>query len=197
MLQTGLIILGLANVSESLALFFWIYFAQRGEPMLGAVALLLGLLVERISVYMTIKQVFGENPPHKTLIPTLAATAVMEAVSWLGWMMLVDAIGGVAGHLIGFVVFSAVTVVVHSIQGGYIVQMGAFDFVRDRKTIIFSILEAAAGAALLILYRADQPFLAAVVLFVGISVEHYIQSTKLADVPGLLDKARGQHLPIA
>jgi hypothetical protein len=47
MLPSGLMIIGLANVSESLGLFFWIYFAERGDPLAGGLALLIGLLIER------------------------------------------------------------------------------------------------------------------------------------------------------
>ncbi|MDX1993334.1 MAG: hypothetical protein SF029_13155 [bacterium] len=196
-MNNGLFILGLANVAESLGVFWWIWLAERGQGALGLVVLVSALATERVSVFLTIKQLYGENPPQRNIAPTLFGTAVLEMLMWGSWLFLVDAIGGNAGHIIGFLVFIVTNLLVHSVQAAFVLQTPLLYFVSNTKTIVFSIIEAAAGAAFLLLFRGDQVLLGAAVLFIAISIEHLIQASLLEDVPDLIERAKGKRLPVA
>jgi|GEM_PF-3147049 len=180
----GLLIIPVATIAEVTGVFLWIALteANPSKAALGLLALIIGLEIERITVYMTLVQVFGPKPPHKNAVPILFATGFLEAAAWLAWLAIVNAIGGTAGHLIGLVLFSVLTLVVHSVQMAWFAKLPSFYFVPDPKSIIFSIIEAGAGFLLLLLYRDGQHVLGAIAILVCISIEHVMMATKVDDV---------------
>lgn len=183
----GLLIIPIATIAEVTGVFLWIAFTEAtpSRAALGVLALIIGLQIERITVYMTLVQVFGPKPPHKNAGPILFATGFLEAASWLVWLAIVNAIGDgdtTAGHLIGFAIFSVLTLVVHSVQMAWFAKLPPFYFVADPKSIIFSIIEAGAGFVLLLLYRDGQHVLGAIAILVCISIEHVMMATKVEDV---------------
>ena len=185
--QNGLLILAIATVSEFAGLFLWVELVDENKILLGILAVFIGLLLERISVKMTLDSTYGANPPHPNILFNLVLSAVLETVSWLIWLFLADE---VIGPEWAAVVFAGTTLALHSYQIGYFKRIGIFAYVTDPTTIVFSVLEAITAYFWLSLARDERTLLAAVVLFAGLTIEHIIQGFALAAKPGELQSVK-------
>ena len=184
---SGLLILAIATATEFAGLFLWVELVDQNKFALGILAVFIGLLLERISVKMTIDSFYGANPPHPNIVRNLVLSAVLETAGWLIWLFLADEVIGPVGAA---VVFAVITLALHSYQIGYFKRIGIFVYVTDPTTIVFSVLEAITAYFWLTLARDERTLLAAVVLFAGLTIEHIIQSFALAAKPGELQPVK-------
>ena len=164
----------IATVAEFLGLFYWVKFVDDGFLTLGIAIITIGLLAERISVYLLIHAVWGREPPHKKLILNLFLAGIGETVAWLVWLFLAD---GPLDLLWASVLLGVILLFEHSIQIGFIMQSAYFKHVTDPVTIVFSALEGVVAFFWLYFVRTDHEFWGAVVLFVGLTLEHIIQGS--------------------
>lgn len=170
----------IATVAEFAGLFYWVQLVDKGNIPLGIAIITLGLLTERISVYMLIYAVWGPKPPHKNLILNLVVAGIGESLAWLLWLFLAD---GALGLFWSSVMLGVVLLVEHSIQIGFFMQRSYFSHVKDPLTIVFSALEAVVAYYWLYLVRSEHEFWGAAVLFVGLTVEHIIQGSVIGSEP--------------
>ena len=168
----------IATVAEFLGLFYWVQFVDNEFLKLGIAIITIGLLAERISVYLIIHAIWGPAPPHKKLILNLFLAGIGETVAWLIWLFLAD---GPLGLLWASVLLGVILLFEHSIQFGFIMQSSYFKHVTDPMTIVFSALEGAVAFFWLYFVRADHEFWGAVVLFAGLTVEHIIQGSAIGN----------------
>ena len=185
--QNGLLILAIATVTEFAGLFLWIQLVDENKIVVGIIALVIGLLLERISVKMTIDSFYGTNPPHPNILRNLVISGILETVGWLIWLFLADE---VIGPVWASMTFAVIILILHSYQVGYFKRIGIFVYVTDPITIVFSVLEAITAYYWLTLARDERTLIAAVVLFAGLTIEHIIQSFALAAKPGELQSVK-------
>jgi hypothetical protein len=170
----------IATVAEFSGLFYWVKFVDNGLISAGILVVVIGLLAERISVYMLIHAVWGPRPPHKYLVLNLFVAGVGESIAWLLWLYLAD---GPLGLFWSSVLLGGILLLEHSIQIGFFMQESYFKHVPDPLTIVFSALEGIVAYFWLFLVRDDHEFWGAAVLFVGLTVEHIIQGSVIGTEP--------------
>ena len=180
----------IATVAEFLGLFYWVKFVDNGLLMLGIAIITVGLLAERISVYLLIHAVWGPTPPHKKLILNLFFAGMGETVAWLVWLFLAD---GPLGRLLASALLAVVLLFEHSIQIGFFMQSSYFKHVTDPMTIVFSALEGVVAFFWLYFVRTDHAFWGAVVLFVGLTIEHIIQGSVIGTEKPIVTSPSAQH----
>lgn len=164
----------IATVAEYTGLFYWVNQVDKGNIALGIAIILVGLLAERISVYMLIKAVWGPKPPHKNLILNLVLAGIGETIAWLVWLYLAD---GPMGLLWASILLGIALLFEHSIQIGFFMQSSYFRHVKDPLTMVFSALEGTVAYFWLYFVRNDHVFWGMAVLFIGLTFEHIIQGT--------------------
>lgn len=170
----------IATVAEYAGLFYWVDQVDKGNMWLGILIVLVGLLAERISVYMLIHAVWGPKPPHKNLILNLVVAGIGETIAWLAWLYLAD---GPLGLAWASVLLGVVLLFEHSIQIGFFMQINYFKHVPDPLTIVFSALEGAVAFFWLYFVRNDYMVWGMLVLFVGLTIEHIIQGSVIGTEP--------------
>lgn len=166
----------IATVAEFAGLFYWVDQVDKGNVGFGILIVLAGMLVERISVYMLTHAVWGPKPPHKHLILNLVVAAIGETIVWLAWLYLAD---GPLGLMWSSILLCVALLVEHSTQLGFFLQSNYFRHVTDPLTIVFSVLEGVVAWFWLYLVRNDYTLWGALVLFVGLAVEHIIQGSMI------------------
>jgi hypothetical protein len=170
----------IATVAEYLGLFYWVDQVDKGHIIVGITIVLIGLLAERISVYLLIHAVWGPNPPHKKLIFNLVLAGIGETMAWLLWLFLAD---GSLGLVWASVLLGIILLFEHSIQIGFFMQINYFKHVLDPLTIVFSALEGAVAFLWLYFVRNDHVIWGMIVLFVGLTIEHIIQGSVIGTEP--------------
>lgn len=170
----------IATVAEFLGLFYWVNLVDKGNIMAGLAIIIIGLLAERISVYMLIHAVWGQNPPHKNLVLNLIIAGFGESLAWLLWLFLADKEWGL---LLSSVFLGVLILLEHSIQIGFFMQQNYFKHILNPTTIVFSALEAIVAYYWLYLVRSERELWGAVVLFVGLTIEHIIQGSVIGTEP--------------
>ena len=170
----------IATVAEYAGLFYWVDQVDKGHIWLGIAIVLVGLLAERISVYMLIHAVWGPKPPHKYLILNLVIAGIGETLAWLVWLYLAD---GPLGLVWASILLGVALLFEHSIQIGFFMQIKAFKHVLDPLTIVFSALEGAVAFFWLYFVRNDHMVWGMLVLFVGLTIEHIIQGSVIGTEP--------------
>jgi hypothetical protein len=170
----------IATVTEFAGLFFWVEEVDKQHIWTGVIILLIGLLAERISVYLLIHAVWGPNPPHKQLVLNLVVAGIGETLAWLVWLYLAD---GPLGLLWSSVFLAVVLLFEHSIQIGFFMQINYFKHVFDPMTIVFSALEGIVAFLWLYFVRNDYMMWGIIVLFLGLTFEHIIQGSVIGTEP--------------
>jgi len=170
----------IATVAEYLGLFYWVHEVDRGNILIGILIVLVGLLAERISVYLLIYAVWGPKPPHKNLILNLVVAGIGETIAWLLWLFLAD---GPLGLVWASVLLGVILLFEHSIQIGFFMQINYFKHVTDPMTIVFSALEGAVAFFWLYFVRTDHVIWGMLVLFLGLTIEHIIQGSVIGTEP--------------
>ncbi|MEL6143550.1 MAG: hypothetical protein AAFU67_18260, partial [Bacteroidota bacterium] len=109
-----------------------------------------------------------------------------EVLIWIFWLNLAD--GKIAwlaspyfmtNFIIAGVVLMALMLVEHSIEIGALRNNPLLKHVTNPKTILFTFMEVAGAMGWLYFVRTGDPFLGAVCLLVGLSIEHILQGSDL------------------
>lgn len=181
----NLIILLLATFAEAIGVFIWLLIdhTQPANIGFGIAALVIGLMIERVSVYLLMMMRYNSKPPQTAFALVLPITAVLEALCWIAWLAIVRAFpdSPLLGHAIGLVVFAFLNQFMHSIQGAYLVMKPALVFMTDQKTAIFSLIEAFSAPISLLLVASGNTVFALIAIVGMIGLEHLIQGAKLQD----------------
>lgn len=176
--------LNVATIAEFSGLFFWLVAVDAGYHYLGLAIIVIGLLCERIAVYISIRAVYGDNPPHPYIFWNLFGAGIGESIAWILWLFIADQWNNPWSHELAALVLTIILLIEHSIQLGYFRRAKVFSHVLDPTTIIFSVLEGLVAYFWLITMRADHLWWGAAILFFGLTFEHVIQGSLL----GLEDK---------
>lgn len=147
------------TTSEYTCLLAW-FAAALFNPFLAAAILVFGLTNEHFSAWKYFK---GSDTPLVKMIGISAS----ETVLWIVWLLLIPIIGLIPSTIL----FSGAMFVQHIVESGF------FGSERGKTTIlIFSVIEGVGAAGWYFLNSIAQPIEAAVVLFVALFVEHYLQN---------------------
>ena len=177
--QADILALTIATVAEFTGLFFWVEAVDAGYLYLGLLFITVGLLCERIAVYISIRAVYGDKPPHPHIFWNLFGAGIGEALAWLLWLFIADKWDNPWSHEVAALVLTIIILIEHSIQLGYFRRAKALSHVLHRTTIIFSCLEGLVAYFWLITVREDHLWWGAAILFFGLTFEHVIQGRLL------------------
>lgn len=171
----NILTLVIATVAEFVGLFFWVQAVDNGQQALGIAIIIIGLQVERIAVYIGIRSTWGDNPPHPNILGNLVGSGLGEAVAWLIWLYVADTIDPIfaAIFLTMMILFE------HSFQIGYFRRGKPFVYMIDPITVVFSAMEGVFAYFWLEAFRAGEVTTSAIILFVGLTIEHITQGVKL------------------
>lgn len=180
--QADILALIIATVAEYAGLFYWVQAVDKGQLAIGILIVVAGLQAERIAVYIGIRSVYGSNPPHPKITINLIVSGLLETVAWLIWLFIADTYDAV----LAAVIFSVLTLLLHSYQLGYFRRGKPFAYLTDPRTIIFSVMEGVFAYFWLVYVRADSGIFGfepvqtgAFILFAGLTIEHIVQGTML------------------
>lgn len=180
--QAGILSLIIATVAEYAGLFYWVQEVDKGNLALGILIVVIGLQAERIAVVMSIRSVYGPNPPHPKIALNLIISGLLETVAWLIWLFIADSINAV----LAAVILGLMILVLHSYQLGYFRRGKPFAYLTDPTTIVFSAMEGIFAYYWLFYVRADVGLFTfgpvqtgAIILFVGLLIEHIVQGRML------------------
>lgn len=177
----------IATVGELIGLFFWLQLLDSGN-FLGANAILwVGFLIERIAVIVWLRTVYrpaeGVASPSTSLgviVLVLIAITVPELAIWAIWLALAD---GSAGIVVAGLVLAVLMLAEHSAELAAVKRVSVRRFFTDPATLFFTAMEVLGGIGWLYFVRNGQPVVGAVVLFVGLAIEHVIEGATLKKVP--------------
>ena len=165
----------IATVAEFVGLFFWVQAVDNGQQTLGIAIIIIGLLVERIAVYIGIRAKWGDNPPHPNILGNLVGSGLGETVAWLIWLQIADTVDPIFAAI-----FLAIIILFeHSFQVGYFRRGKPFVYMIDPVTVVFSAMEGVFAYFWLENFRAGEVTTSAIILFVGLTIEHIVQGVKL------------------
>lgn len=180
-LSAATVVLVVATLGELFALVSWLRFVRADAHGRAILVLLAGFTVERIAVAIWLRR----SGIARDVAPGLAgwlrvgrglalATA-FEILLWYGFVLVAARSNvEIAGMLL--------LVGIHGLHAGEMAGVRgeplAEILVRPR-TLLFSFVEAAGGVAWLALANAGHPWLGALALFVGLSLEHVVQGREL------------------
>lgn len=175
-----------ATVGEFLALYFWLKFQDQGQWVLAIVLLWAGFLVERISVFLWLRNVYhpiegvaaGETSLWKTSIGLILIT-LSEIVIWVVWLWLANDVN----FWLAAVVLMILMLGEHSLEMSLVKKTKPLTYVTDIKTIFYTVMETLGAVGWLYFVRHDEPLWGALILLVGLSVEHVLQGSQLKPAP--------------
>ena len=180
--QADILALVVATVTEFAGLFYWVQAVDKGQVALGILIVVVGLVAERIAVYIGILSVYGPHPPHPKITFNLVVSGLLETVAWLIWLFIADSVDAV----LAAVILGLMILVLHSLQLGYFRRGKPFAYLADPTTIVFSAIEGIVAYYWLFYVRAESglftlgPVLTgALILFVGLLIEHIVQGSML------------------
>jgi hypothetical protein len=189
--QTDVLPFIIATAGEFAALYFWLHFLDAGQFVRANVLLWAGFAVERISVYLWIRYVYrsrGGGPVEQSLWVTVAGLFVItlsEVLIWILWLALADgeiaaiAAAPATNMAVAGVVLMVLMTIEHSVEMGALKRTNPLAYVTSPSTLLFTFMEVAGAVGWLALVRADRPLLGALVLLVGLSIEHVLQGSDL------------------
>ncbi|MDQ6633513.1 MAG: hypothetical protein M3Z10_02015 [Gemmatimonadota bacterium] len=169
-----------ATLGEFFALVLWLRYQDAGDIATARVALWIGFAVERIAVAMWVRQSFGpalgvaSGPIWKTGIFLFIITLV-EVTIWDVWLRTARSTGDMAGPMTAALLLFVLIHALHSLEMGAVRNQNPLIFAVKGRTLFFSLMETVAGAGWLALAARGHPTLGALVLLVGLTVEHIIQ----------------------
>ena len=193
--QTDVLPFIIATAGEFAALYFWLHFLDAGHFVWANVLLWAGFAVERISVYLWIRYVYrsrGGGPVEQSLLVTVVSLFVItlsEVLIWILWLALADGeIGAIAAApatnmAVAGVVLMVLMTIEHGVEMGVLKRTNPLAYVTSPSTLLFTFMEVAGAVGWLALVRADRPLLGALVLLVGLSIEHVLQGSALRPDP--------------
>lgn len=175
-----------ATVGEFTALYFWLKFQDQEQWLLANVLLWAGFLVERISVFLWLRYVYGaqdgvtseETPLWQAAIGLILIT-LTEIVIWVLWLWLADDVN----FWLAAVVLLVLMLGEHSLEMSLVKKTKPLTYVTHGKTIFYTVMEAGGAVAWLYLVRHDEPMWGALILLVALSIEHVLQGSQLKPEP--------------
>ncbi len=178
----GFLTLNLATFSEMTGLIIAQMLVTEHRPFAGVCVLVISQLSERLAVFLVAEESYVGRPYPPTMSGLVIVSALVESAAWILWLLLWDRLPFPRLVSIGIATLAMFVMQLYSHSGTMAVVLNKPPLSRyasDGLTIIFSLIEALAAGAWLWVARMERPVLAAVALFVGITIEHIIQSLAL------------------
>lgn len=173
-----------ATGGEFIALYFWLYFFDRGNYLLATILLWAGFLTERIAVLVWVNLNFGDDigiaakdKPWWEKLIGLLAICLSEISVWVLFVLVYDYFG----ILPGFVVLFIGEQIEHSVELGLLAESDWKKFVFSRSATVITVLEALGGLAWLYLVRHTQPQLGGLMILLGLTIEHVVQGNAIKE----------------
>ena len=168
------------TVAELLGLVIWfeivtaagVTTAQQAQ---GIGVLLALLIVEHFIAFAT--NVGGAFPSAR-----LVGISVSETVLWVVWLLIFGLFEGITGVVVASIFLAVTMFVQHSVEKNVFGRAPLFGDLLKGEVTSFTLIEAGAAGAWLYLAMNGQTIAGVVVLTVGISIEHYIQSSQKVTV---------------
>jgi hypothetical protein len=189
----GFLTLKLATFSEMTGLIIALMLVTENKPFAAMCVLVISQLSERLAVFLVAEESYGGRPYPRTMSGLVILSALVESAAWIIWLVLWDGLPLPRVASIAIATLAMFVMQLYSHSGTMAVVLNKPPLSRyasDGLTIAFSLIEALAAGAWLWVARMDRPVLAAVALFVGITIEHVIQSLALEKAlpPRFLDE---------
>jgi hypothetical protein len=190
----GFLTLNLATFSEMTGLIIALMLVTEHTPLAAICVLIISQLSERLAVFLVAEESYAGRPYPPTMSALVILSALVESAAWIIWFLLWDRLPLPRLVSIGIATLAMFIMQLYSHSGTMAVVLNKPPLSRyasDGLTLAFSLIEALAAGAWLWVARMDRPVLAAVALFVGITIEHIIQSLALEKAlpPKFLDGA--------
>ena len=166
----------IATIGEFTALVLWLYWLEKSATTQANVALWVGFTIERIAVAVWVRKVYAVNagvtskPIWVTAIFLLIIT-IAEVAIWDVWLRTSNAEGVLTGLALLFVLIHAL----HSLEMGAVKGRSPLIYAVSLRTLFYSVMEAVGGAGWLWLHWRGQVVAGALVLLVGLTIEHVVQ----------------------
>jgi len=174
----GILTLNHATFSEMAGLIIALHLADTGKLLAGIFVLFLSQLSERIAVIMVTDEAYvGRSFPRNFFAPVIVS-AYAEGSAWIIWFALWNylPLPGIGPIVVATLALFVMQLYQHSWLMSIVVNKPPFSrYATDPITIVFSAVEALTAGAWLLVARSDHLFWAAIVLLVGLSIEHLLQ----------------------
>jgi len=171
--QVGIVVF---TAVEVVTLVVWLILAlEESDALFSILAVLVligGLTLEHLITYNVIHKRslfdFRGLPVGQKAVVSLIETGI-----WVVWLVIAGQ--GIAGgfeHVIAAVVLFGLLIIEHTISDNVFTGRKLFERLADKRTIGFSIVEAAGAAIWLVLIEVDLAILGIIVLAVASFLEH-------------------------
>lgn len=170
------------TVVEVAAIYIWLRLHENGHPWWGLLVLVLGEALETAAFKRVIDS--GGSKRWGPMKPEPSAAAYLKKVQrkttwagnaevliWVLWLALAHELG----HWLAGAVLLVLMHIKHHVETVTIQDKPFRSGLFSLKGSLASAMEVGGAVACLVLIGDDQPFLAALAILVGISVEHAIQ----------------------
>ncbi len=181
-----------ATLGEFFALYFWLKFMDQDKWLPANVVLWAGFMVERVSVFLWLRNVYrtqdgmtSEEIPLWQSAIGLILIAGSEIVIWVLWLWLANDVN----FWLAAVVLLILMLGEHSMEMSLVKKTKPLFYITDPKTIFYTVMEAVGAVAWLYLVQHDEPLWGALILLVGLSVEHVLQGSQLNPEPPVDEEA--------
>ena len=181
-----------ATVGEFFALYFWLKFMDQDKWLPANVVLWAGFMVERVSVFLWLRNVYrtqdgmtSEEIPLWQSAIGLVLISLSEIVIWVLWLWLANDVN----FWLAGVVLLILMLGEHSLEMSLVKKTKPLSYITDPQTIFYTVMEAVGAVAWLYLVRHDEPLWGALILLVGLSIEHVLQGSQLKPAPPVDEEA--------
>ncbi len=181
-----------ATVGEFFALYFWLKFMDQDKWLPANVVLWAGFMVERVSVFLWLRNVYrtqdgmtSEEIPLWQSAIGLVLISLSEIVIWVLWLWLANDVN----FWLAGVVLLILMLGEHSLEMSLVKKTKPLFYITDPQTIFYTVMEAVGAVAWLYLVRHDEPLWGALILLVGLSIEHVLQGSQLKPAPPVDEEA--------
>ena len=171
--QVGIVVF---TAVEVVTLVVWLIFALEASDaffsILAVLVLIGGLTLEHLITYNVIHKRslfdFRGLPVGQKAVVSLIETGI-----WVVWLVIArqDIAGGFE-HVIAAVVLFGLLIIEHTLSDNVFTGRKLFERLADKRTIGFSIVEAAGAAIWLVLIDVDLAILGVIVLAIASFLEH-------------------------
>jgi len=171
--QVGIVVF---TAVEVVTLVVWLIFALEASDalfsILAVLVLIGGLTLEHLITYNVIHKRslfdFRGLPVGQKAVVSLIETGI-----WVVWLVIArqDIAGGFE-HVIAAVILFGLLIIEHTISDNVFTGRKLFERLADKRTIGFSIVEAAGAAIWLVLIDVDLAILGVIVLAIASFLEH-------------------------
>ncbi len=172
----------IATVGEFLALHYWLTFQDMDRIILANLILWAGFLTERVAVITWIQRVYRpkEGVASETTSVVQKSTRLLgvtltEIIVWMVWLWIADTVNmGLAAAVLMVLMLAE-----HSMEMALLKKDRFWKYVGNPRTIFFTVMEVAGGVGWMYFVRRDEALIGAVILLLGLSIEHVLQGSQL------------------